>query len=113
MKKLALLLVIIMSLGTQNAIAQTTDEEEQLDDAIVQFGYLSGNAFQCAAPEQSKTIETEAMKAFTGITRLFGSDRAFFYSAAYGVGATAEIDKSKCSDYIRQFQETMDGNSLK
>jgi hypothetical protein len=29
-----------------------------------------------------------AIKAFTGITRLFGSDRAFFYAAAYGAGAT-------------------------
>jgi hypothetical protein len=114
MKKLALIVTILISLGTQSAIAQTTDmEEEQFDDAIEQFGYLSGNAFQCATSGEATVIEKQAMQSFTGISRLFGTDRAFFYSAAYGVGATAEIDKNKCSEYIRQFQETMDSNELK
>jgi hypothetical protein len=113
MKKLALLLILLMGLGTQSAIAQAVDEEEQLDDAIAQFGYLSGSAFQCATDDQAKAVEMDAMKAFSGITRLFGSDRAFFYSAAYGAGATAEIDQSKCSEYIKQFQDAMSNNTLK
>jgi len=114
MKKLALLVTILITLGYRNAIAQTTDlEEEQFDKAIEQFGYLSGNAFQCSASTDAEAIEKQAMQAFTGISRLFGTDRAFFYSAAYGVGATAEIDQSKCSEYIRQFQEAMDNNKLK
>jgi hypothetical protein len=113
MKKLALLLILLMGLGSQSAIAQTPDEEEKFDDAIAQFGYLSGQAFQCAAQDQGETIENDAMKVFTGITRLFGSDRAFFYAAAYGAGATDTIDTNDCSEYISQFQEAMENNALK
>ena len=103
--------MILMSFFGQSAMAQTTDEEQKFDEAIEQFGYVSGSAFQCAASDQAKAVETDALKAFTGITRLFGSDRAFFYAAAYGVGATANIDQSKCSEYIRQFQESMEKNA--
>lgn len=113
-KKLALLVIILISFGANRAIAETVDtDDENFDNAIQQFGYLSGNAFQCASSDQSQSIETEALKAFTGIARLFGTDRAFFYAAAYGVGATSKIDKTKCKEYIRQFQEAMNSNSLK
>jgi hypothetical protein len=38
MKKLALIVTILISLGTQSAIAQTADlEDEQFDNAIQQF----------------------------------------------------------------------------
>jgi hypothetical protein len=112
MKKLPLLLLMIIGLNAHSAIAQEADDEN-FDDAITKFGYLSGQAFQCAASEQGKTVENSAMKAFTGITRLFGSDRAFFYAAAYGAGATDNIDTNKCADYLKKFQETMQNSSLK
>jgi hypothetical protein len=95
------------------ANAQPVDEEEQFDDAIQQFGYVSGAAFQCASSNQAQTIEKDVMRAFTGITRLFGSDRAFFYAAAYGVGATGSIDRKKCPQYIRQFQQSIQKNTFK
>lgn len=111
--KLLLLLVVLLNLGENRAIAQNADkDDEKFDNAIQEFGYLSGNAFQCAGSKQSQSIETGAMKAFTGISRLFGTDRAFFYAAAYGVGATSTIDKAKCQEYLRRFQDTMNGKGL-
>ena len=106
--------MLLLSMGASSAIAQSVDEEEQLDEAIQQFGYLSGVAFQCASGQQAdaKSIEKEVMKAFTGITRLFGSDRAFYYAAAYGVGATSTIDRSKCAEETRRFQELMKQSTL-
>ncbi len=113
MKQLALLILILMGLCSQSAIAQTMEEEEKFDQSIEHFGYLSGMAFQCADLNQAESMEMDALKAFTGITRLFGSDTAFFYAASYGVGATNKIDRSKCAEYIRQFQESMEVTPLK
>lgn len=107
MKRLVILTTILFSLGVSSAIAQPVDDEEKFDDAIQQFGYVSGAAFQCAASNQAAAVERDVMRAFTGITRLFGSDRAFFYAAAYGAGATDKLDRSKCPQYVKQFQESI------
>lgn len=122
MKKIAILMMILWGVGINSAIAsalptgviaQSSDEEEKLDDAIQQFGYVSGAAFQCAKPnQQAPTMEREVMRVFSGITRLFGTDRAFFYAAAYGAGATASIDRNKCADYTRQFQQSIQKTPL-
>lgn len=120
MKKLLLLpTLIIVSCWSTHAIAEQpslaskpVDEEEALDNAIEQFGYTSGMAFQCSSSNQAVAVEKDALKVFTGITRLFGSDRAFFYAAAYGTGATSSIDRTQCSQYIQKFQEAVKNNSL-
>jgi len=92
--------------------AQSPDQEEKFDDAIEQFGYISGVAFQCAKLNNAPSLERDVMRVFSGITRLFGSDRAFFYAAAYGAGATANIDRNKCADYTRQFQQAIQKDTL-
>jgi hypothetical protein len=108
MQKTIILTLMLLGLGINSAIAQMPNEEEKFDDAIQQFGYVSGAAFQCAkAKQQAPMMEREVMRVFSGITRLFGSDRAFFYAAAYGAGATATIDRAKCADYTRQFQQSI------
>lgn len=113
MKKLTLITILMVGLFAPSTFAQSVDEEEQFDKKIHQFGYVSGAAFQCAASGQSQAIEAGVMKAFTGISRLFGTDRAFFYAAAYGAGATNNIDRSQCAEYSRRFQEAMAGSILR
>lgn len=113
MKTFIGLTLLLLGLGATSAIAQPIDEEEKFDDALQQFGYVSGAAFQCSSSNQAQTIEKRVMTTFTGINRLFGSDRAFFYAAAYGAGATGSIDRSKCSQYIQQFQDALKQNSQK
>ena len=117
----ALFASVLVGAGWHPAIAQqtptpstspaTTDtEDEALDDAIVRFGYTSGAAYQCSSSSQAVDIEQNSLRAFTGITRLFGSDRAFFYAASYGSGANDQIDRNSCPQYIRQFQEAIQNN---
>lgn len=114
MKKLLLFLsvILLMNHWSMSAIAQEMNAEEDLDRAIEGFGYTSGIAFQCLPPEEAAELEQDAMKAFTGIVRLFGSDRAFFYAAAYGSGATAEVDRSQCEQRVREFREAIENGSL-
>src|SRR5262245_15249049 len=73
----------------------TDQEEEQLDTAMRKFGYVSGQAFQCQSKEQQAKAERVALDVATNILRLFGSDRAFFYAAAFGAGAS-EIGRASC-----------------
>src|SRR5690554_6864025 len=82
--------------------AQPVDEEEQMDTGLRKFGYISGQAFQCYDAKQQEQAQRVALDVATNILRLFGSDRAFFYAAAFGAGATAEIDKKTCPDAIRE-----------
>lgn len=112
MKGLTVLLTVLMLSWAGSAIAQTPDEEEELDNAIQRFGYVSGMAFQCVPDEESGTVEREAMQVFTGLSRLFGTDRAFFYAAAYGSGATTSVEDSRCDAAIRQFRETLQNSAL-
>ncbi|MFM7448435.1 MAG: hypothetical protein ACKO24_07550 [Leptolyngbyaceae cyanobacterium] len=121
MKKLVILMMILWSVGINSAIAapqpqgvsaSSPDEEEKFDDALQQFGYLSGAVFQCAKLNNAPSLEGEILRVFSGIIRLFGSDRAFFYAAAYGAGATASIDRNKCADYTQQFQQAIQKSPL-
>jgi hypothetical protein len=113
MKKLVLLFMVVVGLCSHSVIAQTADEEEKFDNTIEQFGYVSGKAFQCADPKQAPSIEKDTIRAFNGIARLFGTERAFFYAAAYGSGAKDNIDRSECSQYLRQFQQALEKSPLK
>lgn len=80
----------------------TDQEEEQLDTAMRKFGYVSGQAFQCHTKEQQVKAERVALDVATNILRLFGSDRAFFYAAAFGAGASEQMDQKACPAAIKE-----------
>jgi hypothetical protein len=50
-------------------------------------------------------LERRALDVGNGILRLFGSDRAFYFAAAFGAGASEQIDQNKCPDVVKQQQE--------
>ena len=62
------------------------DPEEQLDEGLKSFGYLTGLALGCVVAEQRVALETEAIELHAAIARLLGTDRAFLYSSAFGYG---------------------------
>ena len=89
------------------AISLAEQEELRFEEAIRNFGFVSGAAYQCL-PEADRTAhDREVLKAFSGLVRLFGSDRAFFYAAAFGAGTGMSIDKTKCASYIDDFRAAM------
>jgi hypothetical protein len=94
------------------APAPSLAEQEDLrfEEAIRNFGFLSGAAYQCL-PEADRTAhDREVLKAYSGLVRLFGSDRAFFYAAAFGAGTSMSIDKTKCASHIEDFKAAMKSN---
>jgi hypothetical protein len=119
--RMPLLATLIAVLLPVAAIAQTAtaappsyaaeEEELRFEESIRNFGFLSGATYQCL-PESARTAhDREVIKAFSGLVRLFGSDRAFFYAAAFGAGTTISIDKAKCATYIEDFGAAMKSNA--
>lgn len=84
---------------------QVMDEEEQMDKALRRFGYTSGQVFQCQPKEQQTKHERTALDIATNVLRLFGSDRAFYFAAAFGAGATEKMDDKSCAEASRQFRD--------
>jgi hypothetical protein len=95
------------------ALAGTEDEDARFDDAVRDFGFTSGAALQCAEAAQKPRIESQALKAYSGIVRLFGSDQAFFYAAAFGAGSVMPVDKAKCPEFIASFEKSMNRSIAK
>jgi hypothetical protein len=83
------------------------DEDIRFEESIRSFGFTSGAAYQCLPEAQRTAHDREVLRAYSGLVRLFGSDRAFFYAAAFGAGTGMAIDKAKCSTYIEDFKNAM------
>jgi hypothetical protein len=91
--------------------APAEDEDVKFEESIRNFGFVSGAAYQCL-PEADRTgHDREVLKAYSGLARLFGTDRAFFYAAAFGAGTSMAIDKAKCAAYIEDFRAAMKSSS--
>jgi hypothetical protein len=81
------------------------DEEEAFDEKLREFGYWSGAAFACVGEAKQAEVERKVLDNFNGIARLFGTDRAFYYAAAFGNGTTHKVDPAKCPEFLEKFQQ--------
>lgn len=86
----------------------TMDEEERMDSAMRKYGYISGEAYSCHTKEQQLKLERTAINVATNILRLFGSDRAFIFAAAFGAGAVQKMEPKDCPAVIKQAEEMID-----
>ncbi len=85
--------------------AETPDEDERLDNGLRDYGYVTGQAYQCVADENKKAAVSTALEIATGILRLFGSDRAFYFATAFGIGSAEAVDAEKCPELIEQYHQ--------
>ena len=85
------------------AAATAADPEEQLDDGLKSFGYLTGLALGCVAAEQRVALETEALDLHAAIARLLGTDRAFLFSSAFGYGTTVKVETKDCREVLDRY----------
>lgn len=93
------------------ALSLAEQEDLRFEEAIRGFGFVSGAAYQCL-PEANRTAhDREVLKAYSGLVQLFGSDRAFFFAAAFGAGTSMSIDRTKCASYIEDFRSAMKSSS--
>ncbi|MFP1632761.1 hypothetical protein ACLB6G_13585 [Zhengella sp. ZM62] len=80
-------------------------EAQQFTEAVKDFGYAGGVAWQCAEPEIQTEIERQSMISYHGLVRLFGTDEAFLFAAAFGAGTADQIDKAECEAFETRFRE--------
>lgn len=81
--------------------------EASFEESIRDFGYVSGAAYQCLPENQRLAHERGVIGAFDGLVRLFGSDRAFYYAAAFGAGSIDKIDKARCAEFIERYNSAI------
>lgn len=80
------------------------DEEEQLDDGLKRFGYLTGLARGCVIETQGTALDREALDLHASIARLLGTDRAFLFATAFGYGTTVKLDVKDCPDVLKAYE---------
>jgi hypothetical protein len=81
------------------------DDEEVFDEKLREFGYWSGAAHGCVPEAKQAEVERKVLDTFHHIGRLFGTDRAFFYAAAFGRGTTTKVEAAKCPEFLEKFQK--------
>lgn len=82
------------------------DEEDLFDERLREFGYWSGAALGCVAEARRTEFERRALETYSRIARLFGTDRAFFYAAAFGHGMAIEVDNSRCAELLEKLEQS-------
>ena len=97
--------------GAQEKPTAVEDEDLRFEESIRNFGFVAGAAYQCLPEAERAAHDREVLKGYTGIARLFGTDRAFFFAAAFGAGTSTSIDKAKCTSYIEDFSAAMKSGS--
>jgi hypothetical protein len=89
--------------------AQTASEEaddEALDESFRRFGRAAGAAYQRAPDADKLRAVDDVRHAYTRIGQLFGSDRAFFFAAAFGNGSDQPFDKARCPELLKRLRES-------
>jgi hypothetical protein len=99
-------LLLASALVAPVAFAQEPgDEEAAFDDALKNYGYAAGAAVQCADEAEKSALVEEAAGVFDRIVQLFGTDQAFYFSAAFGAGTVDAIEEGTCETYTAAFAE--------
>jgi hypothetical protein len=108
---LAIAALLPVLAAAQATPAPAEEEDVRFDESVRNFGFVSGAAYQCLPEAERAAHDREVLKAYSGLVRLFGTDRAFFYAAAFGAGTSMSIDKAKCPGYIQDFRSAMKSGS--
>ncbi|WP_324826627.1 hypothetical protein [Qipengyuania zhejiangensis] len=100
------------------ALAQDPQEpaeeqtEEAFDEALNQFGYAAGVTHQCSEADAKAQTLYRVQQVFNRLSQLFGTDRAFYFSAAFGAGSVDTIEEGGCDSYKRAFWDALKARNL-
>ena len=86
------------------AATPAVDPEEQIDEGLKNFGYLTGLSLSCVATGQRGLLEAEAVDLNAEVSRLLGVDRAFLFAAGFGYGSTVKVDLSECKTVLQRYE---------
>jgi hypothetical protein len=71
---------------------------------LKRFGYLAGLARGCVAETQQVAFDRESLNLHASIARLFGTDRAYLFAAAFGYGTSVKTDTKDCADVLKAYE---------
>ena len=94
-------------LAAQTGTTGQMDDDEQLDEKFRKFGRAAGAAYQCTPEAERENFGTDIRRAYTKISQLFGTDRAFFFAVNFGDATDEPFDKAKCSELMRKLRESV------
>jgi hypothetical protein len=81
-------------------------DDEALDESFRRYGRAAGAAYQCAPAADKLRVVDDVRHAYTRIGQLFGTDRAFFFAAAFGNGSDQPFDKARCPELLKRLRES-------
>lgn len=102
---MAIATLLPVTAAAQTTAASAADQEDlRFEESIRNLGFVSGAAYQCLPESERPAHDRAVLDAFSGLVRLFGSDRAFFYAAAFGAGTSMSLDRTQCARHIEDFR---------
>jgi hypothetical protein len=96
--------LVVSPMGLAQTPPASGDAEEQVDEGLKGFGYLSGLALGCVVKGQRAALEREAMDLNAEIGRLLGIDRAFLFVASFGYGTSVELKTEDCKTVLERYE---------
>lgn len=98
--------------GQDGAAPAEADTEETFDEALNQFGYAAGVTHQCSEGNEKAQVMSRVHQVFNRLGQLFGTDRAFYFSAAFGAGSVDKVETGTCDAYKRGFYDALKARNL-
>jgi len=103
--RLAFASIMTIALLADHAAAQDdSTSEEAFDGDRKNFGYTAGLAWQCSDADGRTGRLDRTMEIYDRLIRLFGTDRAFYFAAAFGAGSNDAVDPEACDRHIADFE---------
>jgi hypothetical protein len=100
-------IVFALIMGAASAAAAQEVDDDQFDESLRRAGWVSGMALQCSDGPARAGIERDALDAAVEIGRLFGTDRAFYYAAAFGFGGADTLVRDDCEAFLGDHRSMM------
>lgn len=66
-----------------------------------------GAAYQCTADADKEKLVADVRQAYTRISQLFGTDRAFYFAVHFGHASQTPFDKAKCPELLKKLRESV------
>jgi hypothetical protein len=96
--------ILAMIFCTGTVFAQDdASAEAAFDEALKNFGFTAGLAWQCSNAEERPSTLARSMDIYNRLTQLFGTDRAFYFAAAFGAGSSDTFDAKECDRHMADF----------
>lgn len=100
-----LMCAVLLTLACPAAAQE--EDDDVLDEKIRHAGWASGMAMQCAEGSARTEIERDVLNAAAQIGRLLGTDRAFYFAAAFGFGSADSLASDRCDEFLTEHRTTM------